>query len=192
MAKPAFCIYIHTCLMPSLQYVYRSFISNLKSGNPLGIPFSRYAFEHARGPAALVMTLSSRGAQQSQAKTGACGWRAAARTGWRGVDVDVLHVLAQVHGGVRLGHADDGLQVAHRDRHALAHRALAPQLRIHLLRQPPQVIAGSRAKQATPIFPRLPCADQPLSVTNQRAARGGARSCAGCGAHGQQATSDSK
>lgn len=48
------------------------------------------------------------------------------------VHVLLIHILAQVHGCMGLAHADDGLQVAHCDGHALAHCALSPELRIDL------------------------------------------------------------
>ena len=49
-----------------------------------------------------------------------------------GVDIVVIDVLVEVHGGVCLSHADHGLQVPHCDGHAVADGTLPSQLSIHL------------------------------------------------------------
>lgn len=48
------------------------------------------------------------------------------------VDVLVIHVLPEVHGGMSLRHADHGLEVSHCDGHAVADGALLAQVRVHL------------------------------------------------------------
>jgi hypothetical protein len=48
----------------------------------------------------------------------------------RHVDVVLSYVVAQVHAGAGLGHAQDALDVAHRDGHAAGQRGGLAQLRV--------------------------------------------------------------